>query len=620
MQKNKNNFKTEIALFGNVKVLVCTALMVALSAIFKTIAIPGGNVLRFSFENMPILFTSIAFGPLVGAACGVCSDFVGCMVMTYEVNPYVMIGAGAIGLVGGIIARLSSKLPELPRIVVTVVPAHFVGSVIIKTYGLAKFYAMTYQVLFLWRLLNYVIIATIEILILWYLLKNKAIKKQLASILESRRTEKKENTAMNYSEAVEYIHKINWTFCNPGLERITELCEMLGNPQNNLKFIHVAGTNGKGSFSSMLSSVLKEAGYKVGLFTSPYVKTFNERMAINSEMISNDELAEITSYVRPFADKMKDKPTEFELISAIAFEYFHRNKCDYVVLECGLGGRLDSTNIVTTTELSVITGIAFDHVSILGDTIEKIAYEKAGIIKAGVPCLWCGMNESAESIIKSKAEELSAPFYSVDHSLTRIEVFNLDGTVFSYKDHSEIEISLLGEYQPFNATNVLEAIDILRQIGISIDEKAVRNGLKNAKWPARFEILSKSPLIIADGGHNTEGVDSAVNSIRKYFGDQKINVVTGVMADKDYDYIADKIATVADRVFCLTPNNPRALAAKEYADVYNKKGVNANAYETVEDAVKFAIDDSKDTGKPLLCVGSLYMYSDIALCVENMLG
>ena len=208
---------------------------------------------------------------------------------------------------------------------------------------------------------------------------------------------------MNITEALEYIHTVNWTFCKPGLERTYELCSQLGNPQNNLKFIHVAGTNGKGSFCSMLSSVLLAQGYKVGLYTSPYIKCFNERMQINGEMISDDELCQITEKIKPVADKMQDKPTEFELVTAIAFEYFSRNKCDYVVLECGLGGRLDSTNVISTSVLSVITGISLDHTAILGNTISEIAREKAGIIKSGVPCLWCGSSSEAYAPIKATA-------------------------------------------------------------------------------------------------------------------------------------------------------------------------------------------------------------------------
>ena len=235
---------------------------------------------------------------------------------------------------------------------------------------------------------------------------------------------------MDYREALEYIHGISWEFCRPGLERIDQLCEKLGHPERELKFIHVGGTNGKGSFCSMLSSILVSAGYKTGLYTSPYVRVFNERMCIDGKMISNEELAEITEYVRPFADSMKDKPTEFELITAIAFEYFRRNKVDVVVLEVGMGGRLDSTNIIPEALLSVITGIALDHVAFLGNTVEKIAAEKAGIIKRGCPVLYGGEDDSAAGVIESTAKRVGSEYYRVDYSSLNIISATLDGADF----------------------------------------------------------------------------------------------------------------------------------------------------------------------------------------------
>jgi len=421
---------------------------------------------------------------------------------------------------------------------------------------------------------------------------------------------------MNYNEALEYIHEINWCFCNPGLERIEHLCNALGNPQKRLKFIHVAGTNGKGSFCAMLSSILNKAGYKTGLFTSPYIKVFNERMAIGKEMISNDELADLTGYVKPIADAMEEKPTEFELITAIAFEYFARHDCDFVVLECGLGGRLDSTNVIDTSVLSVITGIALDHTSILGDTVEKIAYEKAGIIKSGTPCLWCGENKNAENVIFEKAIKMSSPFFKVDHSKTEISDFDLNGTVFTYGEYKDVFIPLLGEYQPFNAANVLCAIDILKESGVIISDSAIREGMKSVVWHARFEIISKAPLVIADGGHNPEGVLSAVNSVKRYFKNKKLNVITGVMADKDTEFIASQIGSVASHVFCITPDNPRALPAEKYAKLYQSMGICASYYSSVKDAVYASMKTALETGNDVLCVGSLYMYHEVSECVE----
>lgn len=416
---------------------------------------------------------------------------------------------------------------------------------------------------------------------------------------------------MNYEEALEYVHSVSWTFCKPGLERIKELCEKLGNPQNSLKFIHVAGTNGKGSFCSMLHSILKECGYKVGLFTSPYIKFFNERIAINGSPISNEDLTEITSQIKPIADAMTDKPTEFELITAIGFEYFKKQNCDVVILECGLGGRLDSTNIIENSILSVITGIAFDHTAILGNTIPKIASEKSGIIKENIPVLWCGNDNEAKSVILNEATLKNAPFYVADRTTLNVKKQTLDGTFFDFGSYNDLKINLLGTYQIENATNVLNAISILKNQGYNITENAIKNGLNNAKWHARFEIISHNPLIIFDGGHNPQGVCEAVKSIKQYFGNEKLNIITGVMADKDYNYIASKISEVASKVFCLTPDNPRALNAKDYAKVFNDLGIEASYHIAVNEAVECAKNDALKNNKSILCLGSLYMYSEV---------
>lgn len=416
---------------------------------------------------------------------------------------------------------------------------------------------------------------------------------------------------MTYKEALEYIHTINWQFCKPGLERTEELCKMLGNPEKSLKFVHVAGTNGKGSFSSMLASVLKEAGYKVGLYTSPYITKFNERMAINGKPISNKELCEITEAVKECADKMTDKPTEFELVTAIAFTYFAKNKCDVVVLECGLGGRLDSTNVITTPVLSVITGISLDHTGILGDTVEKIAYEKAGIIKENVPVLWCGENKAAKEVILNKAKEKNAPVYFPSHDEIIIKRATFDGTILDYKSFRNVEIKLLGAYQPINCSNVLEAVSVLCMNGYYITQPHVIDGLKKAEWHARFERISDTPLVIFDGAHNPEGVEATVESIKSYFGSAKAYALTGVMADKDYSYMASRISEIADKVFCITPDNPRALDAQKYAEVFKALGKEAVAFKTVKEAAECAISSAKASGKPLVCLGSLYMYGEI---------
>lgn len=422
---------------------------------------------------------------------------------------------------------------------------------------------------------------------------------------------------MNYTEALEYIHAVNWVFCKPGLDRVRTLCAALGNPQDTLKFVHVAGTNGKGSLCAMTDSMLRAAGLRVGLYTSPYIVRFNERMQIDGESISDEELCELVERIRPHADAMEDKPTEFELITALAFLYFAKHECDVVVLECGLGGRLDATNVIKTPLLSVITGIALDHTAILGDTVEKIAAEKAGIIKSGVPVLWCGNDESAEAVIRQKADEVGAPLYTIRRDDLTVLDMTLDGTTFDFGDRKNLHIPLLGSYQPHNAANALTVIDLLNANGYNIIDEAVSQGLSAVRWPARFEIIHRDPLIIADGGHNPDGIDAAVKSIKQYFGDGKVAIVTGVMADKDYRYMASRMAEVACRVFCLTPDNPRSLPAEDYARVFSELGIKATPCSTVSEAVKAGMAFAKERDIPLISLGSLYMYGEVVGAVKD---
>lgn len=419
---------------------------------------------------------------------------------------------------------------------------------------------------------------------------------------------------MNYKEALEYIHKISSLGSRPGLSRITELLCKIGNPEKNLKFIQVAGTNGKGSVSSMLSEILVSAGYKVGLYTSPFIISFNERIRVGGENIPDEKLAKITEFVKVKADQMADHPTEFELITAIGLECFKRENCDIVILEAGMGGRYDATNAVENTILSIITGVSLDHTDYLGDTIEKIASEKAGIIKNKAPVIFGGKDRVAESVIREEAKKQGSPFIKTDiDSLKNIEITRL-GTKFSYKNYKNINLSLIGSYQPFNAAVVLEATEILNEIGFNVSEDNIRVALKKVKWAARMEKISEEPLIYYDGGHNREGVEAAVESAKTIFGEEKVYVISGVMKDKEYEFISHKLSTIAKKVFTITPNNPRSLDAKEYAKCFS---VEAEGYETIEEGVKEALNLSKETNTPIFISGSLYMYSDIVSAVEK---
>ncbi len=412
---------------------------------------------------------------------------------------------------------------------------------------------------------------------------------------------------MNYNQTINYIHSVSNFFCKPGLERIKLLCEKLNNPQNKLRFIHVAGTNGKGSFCAMLSSVLTQSGYKTGLYTSPYILNFNERIQIDGQQIPNAQLAKITQKVKRVAQQMDDKPTEFEVITAIAFEYFAIQKCDIVVLECGMGGRFDATNIIPSPVLSVITSVSLDHTAFLGDTLEKIAYEKAGIIKGGTDCLLCNKKDEYFNVIKNECDIIGCKLHIVDKSQLNLVSFSLEKTVFDFGELKSVEISLLGRYQPENAANVISALNILKNKGFPVSEQAIKEGLKNTKWPARFEIINRNPLIIFDGSHNEEGVIAAVESIKEYIKGEKINIITGVMKDKDYHFIARKIGEIAKAVYCVTPDNPRALKSSDYAEVFSQ--INAEAINC--DSVSLAVDRILKLHTPTVILGSLYMYKEV---------
>ncbi len=605
------------------KITVALAMLTAISIVMgKYLQFGIGDVLRFSFENLPVIFAGIAFGPLAGGLVGAVADLIGCILVGYAINPIVTVGAVAIGVLSGTVYKLLSYLgmrSRALRVGLSTAAAHIIGSVIIKTFGLAMFYSMPVHILMLWRLLNYIIVGTLEALILILLMNNKMLSHQLNSMKSGKSSKEfsKTETKMNYDEALSYIHGISWTFCKPGLERISELCERLGNPQDSLRFVHVAGTNGKGSFCSMLSSILEKSGLKVGLYTSPYIYRFNERMRVNGKDISDSVLAEITSEVRPIADSMADKPTEFELITAIAFEYFKREKCDIVVLEAGMGGRLDSTNIIKAPLLSVITGIALDHTAFLGDTVEKIAAEKAGIIKNGAPILFGGCDESAKAVIHSTADERGSDFYQADYEQLTVKHADLGGTVLDYKEHGEIKINLLGLYQPRNAALVLEAVDILRGRCLDITDEAIRAGLETARWRARFEIIEREPTIIFDGAHNPEGIEAAVESIKHYYGEERVAVMTGMLRDKDYRAVAGKLSEIAKCAYTITPDNPRALSADEFAQVLLEFGVPASPCESISEALAKGIVYAKENGTALCCLGSLYTYIDVIKIIES---
>jgi len=415
---------------------------------------------------------------------------------------------------------------------------------------------------------------------------------------------------MNYEEALTYIHSVKWQGSKPGLERTQELLKRLGNPEKKLKFIHIAGTNGKGSTAAMLASILETAGYKTGLYTSPFINRFNERMQVNGEQIGDGELCELTEMIRPYADAMSDAPTEFELITALAMEYFLRQKCGIVVLEVGMGGELDSTNVIDVPEAAVIAAMGLDHVKELGPSMADIARAKAGIIKRGGDVVSYGGNPEADPVFQQACREKGAKLYSPDFSAITPGAFSLDGQEFSYKSWKGLRIPLAGAYQLRNAAVVLETVEVLRRKGWHISDGDVRQGLAATRWPARFEVLRKNPVFIVDGGHNPHGIRATAGSLTRLFPGKKFTFVTGVMADKDVESILGLIVPIAEQFFTVRPNNPRAMKAEVLAERIQAMGGKAVPCASVADGVKRALEAEGPEG--VACaLGSLYMSGDV---------
>ncbi len=425
---------------------------------------------------------------------------------------------------------------------------------------------------------------------------------------------------MTYNEALNYILSIPAfspkSIVNGSepfdLVTIRELLSRLGNPQDSLKYVHIAGTNGKGSTASYINQILIESGLTVGLYTSPYIERFTERIRVNNEEISPEELAALTERVAKTIEEMKADscrlPSEYEVVSAIAFLYYKERKCDIVVLEVGLGGRLDATNVIKAPELAVITSISFDHTEILGDSLGKIAYEKAGIIKEGCEVLLYPVAAEAEKSIACVCKERNANLHKALVPEKALSA-GLDGQKFSLSINGNDEIfetSLLGNYQINNASLAIQAARILRDKGWRISGDAIRNGIKNTSWAGRFELLQKKPYFIIDGSHNTEGASVLVKSLGQYFPNKKIIFIAGVLEDKDYQQMMAKVIPLAKSFLTITPPSPRALNSTALAEYLLKSGAPAaEAFDKIEDAVDSAL--STAGSDDVICAfGSLY--------------
>lgn len=411
---------------------------------------------------------------------------------------------------------------------------------------------------------------------------------------------------MTYEQALEKIHSNPWKNSEPGLKRITELMRRLGDPQRNLKFIHVAGSNGKGSVCAMLSSVLIAAGYKTGLCISPYIRVFNERMQVNGEPIADDELAALAERVFSAAEGMSGQPTEFEVVCAMALQYFYDNHCDIVVLEVGLGGALDATNVIPAPVAAVITAIGLEHTEILGDTVEEIAAQKAGIIKSGSSVVISCGQPSADKVIEGACRRHLVPFIKADKGdFTRI-FQDAGGQQLRHKSGEEYFLPLLGEHQMQNAAAVLAVTEVLNQKDIKIPRQAVKEGLAGVRWPGRFQLMRKKPDFFADGGHNPQCAAAVANTLRELYNNKRVWFLLGVLADKDTLGIVSPLLPLMKGAVTVTPPSPRAMEANALASFLREHGAAAKSAASLQEGVE-ALLQMAETGDVIVACGSLYL-------------
>lgn len=422
--------------------------------------------------------------------------------------------------------------------------------------------------------------------------------------------------AMTKKEAVEYIEGFGWSKHHAGLNGCRRLLEQLGNPHKKLKFIHVAGSNGKGSTCAMLDSILRAAGYRVGLYTSPYIQNFCERMQVDGTSVPDEMLATITETVKVLAESEKAELSEFELMTAIAMEYFFESGCDIVVLEVGLGGEFDATNVIDPPEAAVIMNIGLEHTEYLGDTLEKIAMAKAGIIKTGSHAICYDGAPEVTEVVKSVCLERQVPLNCVDFGRMTPKEETLDGQEFLW-DGKPMRVRLLGPHQLHNTCAVLETVEVLRGRGWQISDEAVCAGLESVKWPARMEVLSKKPLFLLDGGHNPQCAEALAESIRKLLPGQKAVFLLGVLADKDYPAIMELVMPLAEQFVCLTPYSSRALTAERLAEYLRAHGAKACACKGVEDGIRTALKIAGGRSA-VVSFGSLYLAGYIRTAFLNM--
>lgn len=415
---------------------------------------------------------------------------------------------------------------------------------------------------------------------------------------------------MNFNEAMNYLDDLRNIGFILGLDNIKKLMEVMGRPDKKLKFIHVAGTNGKGSTSTYISSVLTKAGYKTGIYTSPSILRFNERFVIDHEEIDTDRIGEILGKIKSASEEHDIQITAFEAETALGVVYFAEEGCDFAVLEVGMGGRLDATNFIDSPLVAVITNIGMDHIDYLGDTIEKIAYEKAGIIKEGSKVVSYPQEEAVLGVLNATAERNNVEVKYLDKDFVEVTKVDIYGQVFSFMNHRDIEIRMIGDYQPYNASLALMAIDEIINWGYPISEEDLKEGMKTALIKGRFQLLTTDPIVIVDGAHNVQGVESLVNSLKDIYGDKKHIFVFGTLRDKDYIKSIEMTIPISKIYYTTRPDSDRALSSLDLKNEIILQGGEAVAMGSTKAALTAAISSASPEDS-VVCFGSLYQVGEV---------
>ena len=429
---------------------------------------------------------------------------------------------------------------------------------------------------------------------------------------------------MNYKEARVYLDEVSKYGSVLGLDNMRELLERLGNPQDDLKFIHISGTNGKGSALSYMSTILSGAGLRTGRYISPTLYAYRERIQVDGEMIDRESLAALVTVVKEAVDAMeaekKGSPTVFEVETALSFLYFKEKKCDIVVLETGLGGTLDATNVVKTTVMEMISSIGMDHMEFLGGTLQEIAENKAGIIKPRTWVVSAEQDPQAAAVIRRVCREKECRLSVVDPDAFQDVHYGYDRQTFSYKDWKDVEITLAGTYQVTNAALALEAVEALRNLGYSLTEEQVRKGMKEAFWRGRFSVIHKNPVVVIDGAHNPAAAKVLKDSLETYFQGKDLHFIFGVFADKDYQSVISMTAPLAKHIITIqTPDNQRALPAEQLRDAVAKVNPSVEAAGSIREAVRKIMENAhKDD--VIVAFGSLSFLGELDREVQAMEG